>query len=207
MKEFIDFFLMPYKQANLSDILLEFLAVFFGILSVGLSLRVNIWLYPIGIISTSIYIYITYMAFLYGEMLINLYYTLMSVYGWMMWKKNKDKNKEVKISFSKNRDYFYTVILFLFSIVLTFIIYKYNDKLKETYVWVDMFTTAVFFCAMYKMANRKIESWFFWMIGNLISIPLYFYKGLALTSFQFIIFEILSIRGYFSWKKKLEINA
>ena len=203
MKELIDFLSMPYMGVSWENILLEFLGVFFGILSVIFSLRANIWLYPEGIISTSIFIYLTFFDSLYGEMIINIYYTLMSFYGWVIWKKHKDKNKIINISFSSGKDYLYTAVLFMFSLGLTFMIYKYSDKLKENYIWVDMFTTGIFFCGMYQMAARKIESWFFWMIGNLISIPLYFYKGLALTSLQFIVFSILSIQGYFSWKRRI----
>ena len=205
MNELIESLFSTYIESSLLDNILEGIAVLFGIISVILASKNNIWLYPIGIISTGIYVYITFFASLYGDMIIQLYYTLMSFYGLLKWRgfQKKENMSSYKISFSNRRDYFYTLLIFITSIGVSLLIYMYSDKLKVNYSWVDIFTTGIFASAMYQMAHKKMENWLFWALGNFISIPLYFYKGLILTSFQFFIFTFLSIKGYISWQRKI----
>lgn len=202
MNKWLDFLLMPYAQASLSTIVLEATGVLFGIIAVIFSQRVNIWTYPMGIMSTSIYVYLTFAAALYGDMIINIYYTSISFYGWHMWVQKKDDAQTLRITFSDRKDYLRSVILFMATVILTVIIYSSNGRLEQGYVWIDIFTTGIFFTGMYQMTMKKVENWIFWIMGNIISIPLYFYKGMVLTSIQFIIFTALSIGGYILWKRK-----
>ena len=177
--------------------MLEFIAVFFGLLSVWYAKNNNIKVFPTGIISVSIYIFITYSAKLYADTGINFYYLLMSIYGWVLWGS---KNKKIKKNVSKcNKTELF------FSIILTgaffFIIY-YLLKLSDSDVpIIDSITTSLCLVAMFLMARRKIENWIYWIIADIIYIPLYFYKELPLTSFQFIIFLIIAVLGYLSWQK------
>ncbi|MFL2622230.1 MAG: nicotinamide riboside transporter PnuC [Flavobacteriaceae bacterium] len=202
MKEFIDFFFQPYYASSTLDVLLELIAVSFGIASVIFAKNENILVFPTGIISTILYIIICYKFILYGDMLINIYYTLMSVYGWYVWSF-KVSGMNIVITISKKDDVAKSVFIFLSTIVIISSIYVYFDRMRNVTDYLDTFTSAIFFTAMWLMANKKIEHWIFWIIGNLISIPLYFVKGLGFSSIQFTIFLILAIIGYMEWKKNL----
>ena len=202
MKEFIDFFFQPYYASSALDVLIELIAVSFGIASVIFAKNENILVFPTGIISTILYIIICYKFILYGDMLINIYYTLMSLYGWYLWSF-KVSGENVVITTSKKDDVAKSIFIFLSTIVIISCIYVYFDRMRNMTDYLDTFTTAIFFTAMWLMANKKIEHWIFWIIGNLISIPLYFVKGLGFSSIQFTIFLILAIIGYKEWKKNL----
>ena len=202
MKEFIDFFFQPYYASSTLDVLLEFIAVSFGITSVIFAKNENILVFPTGIISTILYIIICYKFILYGDMLINIYYTFMSLYGWYVWSF-KVSGENVVITTSKKDDVAKSIFIFLSTIVIISFIYVYFDRMRNMTDYLDTFTSAIFFTAMWLMANKKIEHWIFWIIGNLISIPLYFVKGLGFSSIQFTIFLILAIIGYKEWKKNL----
>ncbi|MGB1349575.1 MAG: nicotinamide riboside transporter PnuC [Flavobacteriaceae bacterium] len=202
MKEFIDFFFQPYYASSTLDVLIELIAVSFGIASVIFAKNENILVFPTGIISTILYIIICYKFILYGDMLINIYYTLMSLYGWYVWSF-KVSGENVVITTSKKDDVVKSIFIFLSTIVIISCIYVYFDRMRNMTDYLDTFTTAIFFTAMWLMANKKIEHWIFWIIGNLISIPLYFVKGLGFSSIQFTIFLILAIIGYMEWKKNL----
>ena len=202
MKEFIDFFFQPYYASSTLDVLIELIAVSFGIASVIFAKNENILVFPTGIISTILYIIICYKFILYGDMLINIYYTLMSLYGWYVWSF-KVSGENVVITTSKKDDVVKSIFIFLSTIVIISCIYVYFDRMRNMTDYLDTFTSAIFFTAMWLMANKKIEHWIFWIIGNLISIPLYFVKGLGFSSIQFTIFLILAIIGYMEWKKNL----
>ncbi|WP_185867423.1 nicotinamide riboside transporter PnuC [Blattabacterium cuenoti] len=203
MNDWIDHILSPYYYNNsFFHIILEFTAVAFTIFSVFFAQKNNIWVYPIGIVSTTIYSYLTFITSLYGDFIINLYYTLMSFYGWYAWMYKKDKNQKIPITFCNKKDYFYTFILFIFSCIFSMMIYFFYGKLQSHFDWMDVLTTGIYFSGMYQMAMKKVENWIFWIIGNGISVPLYFFKGLVLTGILFIILVLLAIVGFFIWKKK-----
>jgi nicotinamide mononucleotide transporter len=198
-----DLLFQQYSDYQTLDILLEIIAVVFGILSVWFSKKNNILVYPTGMISTSIFTYLLFKWSLLGDMMINAYYFMMSIYGWYIWTR-KVNNIVTPISKVNSPEKITSLIIFFFSLSFVYGIYNYFDKWGSYTSYIDNFTTAIFFVAMWLMANRKIESWVFWIIGNIISIPLYFYKGLTFTSIQYIIFTVIAISGYYTWKKILD---
>ena len=198
-----DLFFQQYSDYQTLDISLEIIAVVFGILSVWFSKKNNILVYPTGMISTSIFTYLLFKWSLLGDMMINAYYFVMSVYGWYIWTR-KVNNIVTPISKVSLPEKITSLIIFFFSLSFVYGIYNYFDKWGSYTSYIDNFTTAIFFVAMWLMANRKIENWIFWIIGNIISIPLYFYKGLTFTSIQYIIFTVIAISGYYTWKKILD---
>ncbi|WP_317168048.1 nicotinamide riboside transporter PnuC [Blattabacterium cuenoti] len=203
IKDWIDLFLHPYYNTSVFHIILEFSAVIFTVCSVLFAQKNNIWLYPIGIVSTMIYSYLTFITYLYGDFIINVYYTLMSFYGWYTWGKKEDKYEGKKIiTFCNKKDYFYTSILFFFTCIFSIVVYLFYGKLQTHYDWMDVFTTGIYFSGMYQMSIKKVENWIFWMVGNIISVPIYFCKGFVLTGFLFIILVLFAVVGYFIWKKK-----
>lgn len=198
-----DLLFQQYSDYQTLDISLEIIAVVFGILSVWFSKKNNILVYPTGMISTSIFTYLLFKWSLLGDMMINAYYFMMSIYGWYIWTR-KVNNVVTPISKVSLPEKITSLIIFFFSLTFVYAIYNYFDKWGSYTSYIDNFTTAIFFVGMWLMANRKIENWIFWIIGNIISIPLYFYKGLTFTSIQYIIFTVIAISGYYTWKKILD---
>ena len=203
MVELYDFFLEAYSTYSKLDIGLEFLAFSFGIISVIFAKKENILVYPTGIICTVITVYLLYKAEYFGDMMMNIYYSLMSIYGWWNWSRIENDKNLLKITrFSKN-DLGLTVFLFLLTITITYAVYTFNLTEIKIPNYIDIFTSGIFFTAMWLMANKKLESWVFWIIGDVITVPLYAYRGLGMLSLQYIIFTILAIQGYLEWKKHL----
>ena len=203
MVELYDFFLKAYSTYSSLDIGLEALAFIFGIISVIYAKKENILVYPTGIICTVITVYLLYKAQYFGDMMMNVYYSLMSIYGWWNWSRKTNNQYLVEITrFSKN-DISLTAFLFLLTIGITYLVYIYNLSELAIPNYIDIFTSGIFFTAMWLMANKKLESWIFWIIGDIITVPLYAYRGLGMLSLQYIIFTILAIQGYIEWKKHL----
>jgi len=205
MNEVVDFFVDPYRNATILNIVLEILAVVFGVASVWFAKQESIWVYPTGIISTAIYVYICFQFTLYGDLIINIYYTLMSVYGWYMWSM-LIKGQHIEITPSSNNDWMKAAVIFITTAAFVICVYLYFNRFDRITDYFDTFTTGIFFAAMWLMANKKIEHWLLWIGGNIISIPLYFIKGLGFSGLQFTIFLILAYLGYKEWKKTLDKN-
>jgi nicotinamide mononucleotide transporter len=200
MMDFLEQLFYQYSQYSNTDISLEIIAVFFGFLSVWFSKNNNILVFPTGLINTSIFVYLLLKWSLLGDMIINAYYFIMSIYGWYFWLKGTN-NTISPISKVSNTDIRIVVLLFISSSVFVSLVYTFFDKWETIVSYIDILTTAIFFAAMWLMAKRKVESWIFWIVGNIISVPLYLYKGLAFTSIQYFIFTVIAIAGYIKWKE------
>jgi nicotinamide mononucleotide transporter len=184
--------------------LLEATAVFFGLLSVWYSRLENILVFPTGIISVLIYVYICFIAKLYADVGINAYYFIMSIYGWYLWSRKDLNNNFLPITTNSPKEWAISIATFIGSfIIITFALINFTDS--DVPYW-DALTTSMAFVAMLLMAKKKLENWIAWIFTNLLSIPLYFHKGLILTSFQFIIFLILAILGYTRWRRELSVK-
>lgn len=176
---------------------LEAIAVFFGIASVMYSIKKNILVFPTGMVSTLIYVYICLKYKLYADMGINAYYFGMSIYGWYLWSKPSKESLELPVSWLSKMGQLQAVGLFIVSyLVLYLVLQNFTDS--DVPYW-DSFTTASAFVGMWLMAKKKVENWIAWIITDLVSVPLYLYKGLLLTSFQFLFFTILAIIGLIQW--------
>lgn len=233
MNSIIDFFVAPYSNTAFIYILLEFIAALFGVISVFYAKKENILVFPTGIISTGLYIYLLYRWQLYGDLIINIYYTIMSLYGWYMWLRVIDEqDNRISITKSSKSDYLKALLIFVFSSLFVIFIYaKYNvidtsigffatisniwshlisgstTQLRTITPYIDTFTTGAAFSAMWMMANKKLESWILWIIVNIVSIPLYFIKGFGFTGVQYFIFLVLAVFGYVSWLKSLKSDV
>ena len=181
---------------------LEWVAVICGVASVIYSMRENILVYPTGIISVIIYVYLAFQYKLYADMGVNGYYFVMSVYGWYYWTNTDGPKDQVSVTINSFKENIYSIGILVSSFsILALVLINFTDS--DVPIW-DATTTAFAILGMWLMARKKLENWIAWIITDLISIPLYFYKGLVLTSFQFLIFTILAVMGYFAWKKSLD---
>lgn len=198
----LDFLFDQYKNASTTQIVLEFLAFIFGILSVFYAKKENILVYPTGLIATIITVYLLYKAKYYGDMTLNFYYSVMSIFGWYKWKSTKTKPL-LKITRTTKREKIIGVVLFLFTLGITYYVYVFFDYNLEISNYIDIFASGLFFTAMWYMALKKIENWTLWIIGDCIVVPLFAYRGLGMLSLQYLIFTILAIMAYLEWKKTL----
>jgi nicotinamide mononucleotide transporter len=203
----IEFFLNSYKNVSAVQIALEGIAFVFGILSVWFAKKENIWVYPTGLIATIITTYLLFITGYLGDMMINGYFSIMSIYGWYQWtKKSNDKN-DLTISRTNNKEKVIGIALFLLTIFVVFGIYNFFDYELKKENYIDIFASGIFFTAMGFMALKKIENWTLWIIGDIIVVPLYAYRGLGMLALQYLIFTILAISAYLEWKKTLNNSS
>ena len=185
---------------------IEAIAVIMGIVSVWYSRKENVLVYPTGLINTTLYIYLSYKGHLLGEASVNLYYTAMSVYGWYLWtrKTSDKKNLLLQITNSSKKEWIQQLSFFatIYLIIYFLLTYSKTAFAPEAIPWADAFASATAYTGMWLMAKKKVESWIWWILTNIASIPLYFIKGYAFTSVQFIVLLILAIAGLKSWHKK-----
>lgn len=205
-KPMIDFFLNTYKNTSIFQIILEFLAFIFGILSVWFAKKENIWVYPTGLVATIITSYLLYLAGYLGDMMINGYFALMSIYGWYKWTRKENDTEVLTISRTNNKEKIIGIALFFATVFVVFVIYYLFDYQIKVENYIDIFASGIFFTGMWYMANKKIENWTLWILGDLIVVPLYAYRGLGMLSIQYLIFTILAISAYLEWKKILHKN-
>ena len=199
-----EFLFSQYKDYPTHEIVLEVVAIIFGLLSVWYAKKDNIWVFPTGIINTVIYTYLLWKWSLLGDMMINFYYAVMSVYGWYHWTRKKDDIVEFPISRMNTYEKKVSIMLFIGTVIFVIAVYTFFDKFTHWISYVDTVVTGIFFVAMWLMARRKIENWILWIIGDIISIPMYFYKGYSFTSIQYLIFTIIAVFGYLEWKRTLQ---
>ncbi|GIR22422.1 MAG: nicotinamide mononucleotide transporter [Flavobacteriales bacterium] len=204
MGEVYDFFLSSYSNYSRVDIVLEFLAFWFGIISVVFAKKQNILVYPTGIICTIITMYLMYKVSLLGHILVNLLYTIISFFGWWNWSRRENNDLVVKVSKFTSNDLTKSLLIFFFIVFVAYFAHdffatNFEGQIKE----LDILTSGIFVTAMWLMANKKLENWILWIIGNVITIPLYLSSDKIILSIQYVIFTILAIQAYIEWKKSL----
>ena len=204
MSQIFESLFAQYATYQSLDITLEITGVVFGLLSVWLAKKNHIGVFPTGMISTSIYVYLLLKWGLVGDMLINAYYFGMSVYGWVIWTQVNDQQQTTPISRINKQEWRYLLLLFVGSLGFVYGVYQWFGLWNSSTAVIDTLTTAIFFSGMWLMALRKIENWIFWIVGDIISVPLYLIKGFSFTSLQYLIFTFIAIYGYLEWKKILD---
>ncbi|CAN5224153.1 nicotinamide riboside transporter PnuC [soil metagenome] len=178
--------------------LMEWLAVAFGVAEVLYAKANKIWLYPTGIASTVISIYVLVAAGLYAEGLLNGYYLVMSIYGWWYWIKKKDA-PPVSVTWCSRSEWATVVLIVVAAFGILYYSLK-NFTPSAVPAW-DAWVSATAWAGMWLLAKRKIENWILLNISNLFAIPLMLYKHLLLYSGLTIFLFIVAIQGYFEWRK------
>jgi nicotinamide mononucleotide transporter len=198
-QEIYDQFIDGMKQTGW----LEYIAVFAGIASVWFSRIENILVYPVGLINTIIYIYLSYQVGLWGEGSVNFYYTVVSIYGWVLWaKRDQEHHHVVIIRRSSGKEWLIHFSFFSFFYILIFFLLtwlKKNGNAPQAIPWADAFASATAYTGMWLMAKKKVESWYWWIATNIASIPLYFVKGLVFTSVYYLALLVLAVFGLLEW--------
>ena len=187
---------------------LEFIAVLAGIASVWFSKKEQVLVYPVGLINTTIFVYLSFKGHLLGEASVNIYYTIMSVYGWWLWTRKNDQQQTIlQIQFSSSKEVLQQLLFFAaFYIVLYSALYFSKTSFAPGAIpWADALSSAAAYTGMWLMAKKKVESWYYWIATNIFSIPLYFVKGYVFTSVQFAVLLALAVAGLIAWRKKAQV--
>ncbi len=198
-----DFLFSQYKNASTIQIVLELIAFIFGIVSVWLAKNEHIGVYPSGLIATIITTYLLFLAGYLGDMLLNGYFSIMSIYGWYNWTRKENNSANLPVSRTTNSEKITGIVLFILTIFVVFGVYNYFDYKIKTDNYFDILASGIFFTGMWFMAKKKIENWTLWIIGDLIVVPLYVYRGLGMLALQYLVFTIIAVFGYTEWKKTL----
>jgi nicotinamide mononucleotide transporter len=183
----------------------EYIAVIAGIASVWFSRIENILVYPVGLISTIIYIFLSVDGHLYGEASVNLYYTIMSIYGWVLWlKKDQQQHYVVTIQFSTRREWVQQLLFcaFFYVVIFSALSWMKYAFASATIPWADAFASSTAFTGMWLMAKKKVESWYWWIATNIASIPLYFVKQYVFSSVFYFILLVMAVFGLIEWKRR-----
>jgi nicotinamide mononucleotide transporter len=183
----------------------EFIAVFAGILSVWWSMKENILVYPSGLLSTVIYVWISFKGGLLGEASVNFYFTVMSVYGWILWaKKDQARQHVVQISLSSRVEWGWQLLFFgvCYAAVFFPLTYLKKDFAPTAIPWADAFASATAYTGMWLMAKKKVESWYWWIATDMASVPLYFVKHYVFTSVYYAVLLIIAVFGLAEWMQR-----
>ncbi len=184
---------------------LEYIAVVSGVASVWFSKKENILVYPVGLISTTIYVYLSFKYHLIGEASVNIYYSILSIYGWVLWAKmNPQHEHTLHITFSNQRQWLYQIgfFLLLYGVIYYSLVYLKTAFYPGVIPWGDAFASATAYTGMWLMARKKVESWYWWIATNIASVPLYFMKGLVFTSVFYFVLLLMAFAGLSEWKRR-----
>jgi nicotinamide mononucleotide transporter len=201
MQEILQKFISQVQQTSL----LEYIAVVTGIASVFFSKKENILVYPVGLVNTIIYVFLSVEGSLFGEASVNFYYTVMSIYGWILWTKKDQKHRTIlHVTNSSSKEWLQQLVFFSSFYVAIFfaLTWAKNAFYANTIPFLDAFASATAFTGMWLMAKKKVESWYWWIATNITSIPLYFVKGYVLTSVYYLVLLLLAISGLIEWKHR-----
>lgn len=201
--DFWDFLIQPYKEVLPLHIYLEGAAIAASLISVFYSFKNKVLVFPFGILSTLFYMYLLLEWNLLGDMIINCYYFIMSIYGWYLWTAPSNGLPRRPIKRTQKTEWKIASSIIISAMAAVFAVYYFSKRLEPWVSFVDMLTTGIFFAGMWLMARRKLEHWLVLLLGNLISVPLYLYKGYALTAILYIFLTIIAYFGYVAWKKHL----
>jgi nicotinamide mononucleotide transporter len=199
----VDLIFGQYRDYPALFFWLEIIACICTVISAVCSWRNSIWVFPFGIVSTSIFTYLCLEWNLLGDMIINVYYFTMSFYGWYVWTRRVDPSHVTPVTRTNMVEWYKTGLLFIGAAIFVYLVYWYFERFETIVSYVDIITTGFFFAGMYLMALRKIEHWLVLLVGNVISVPLYFYKGYSFSALLYIVLIIIVFIGYNQWKQYL----
>ena len=190
---------------------IEMFAALLGIISVWYARKENILVFPFGIANVLIYIYICFTARLYANAGINVVYLVSNIYGWYMWARKDENDESLQITRNTFKQNVWSWVSVVIVYIAAFFVLRETNKTDPDYLhsylpYIDSFNTSFFLVATILMAVKKAENWVFWIIGDLVSIPIFISQRLYFTGIQYTVFLVLAILGWIEWKKKVELS-
>ncbi|MFO8129850.1 MAG: nicotinamide riboside transporter PnuC [Bacteroidales bacterium] len=185
---------------------IEIIAATLGLIAIYLQIKQKIWYWPVSIVLVSLYILVYIEAKLYADMSLQVYYLVISFYGWYHWVFGKKHSGQDKVMVTKSSRKLMLILFFvsmgLFILISQFLV-SYTDS--DLPYW-DAFTTSLSFVATWMLARKILENWLVWIVVDAVSVGIYIYKGLYPTTVLFLVLTILAMVGYVAWKKDLEAH-
>ncbi|MEZ4922648.1 MAG: nicotinamide riboside transporter PnuC [Crocinitomicaceae bacterium] len=196
-------FFIGLKEAIVNTPLLEWIAVFTGVAYVILAAKKSIWCWSFAMISSTIFVYLCFDAQLYIEAALQLFYVAMAVIGWWMWNKAKN-DRQFIVTWPISSHLINIVASLIVSFTLGFILDTYTDQAQP---YADSFTTIFSLAATFMVTKRVLNNWLYWIVIDLVSVHLYYSRGLELSSVLYIVFTILAIFAWLNWKKQYKLQT
>ncbi len=191
------------NEVFVSDLLVEIIGAVTGLIYLYFSIRQNIWLWPWGIITSLIYVYVFFNAKFYADMSLQFYYLGISIYGWFFWRsvQRSDRKKLSSVVRASSVEW---IVFVSVTILLTWVFgYGLDNFTDSPLPFWDAFTTAGSVVATWMLARKYLEHWLFWIVIDIVSLGTYIYKGLYPTVVLFSVYSAMAAIGYFQWKKEL----
>ncbi|WP_321299615.1 nicotinamide riboside transporter PnuC [Marinifilum fragile] len=184
------------------DNIVEIIGTISGLLFLYLEIKQNKWLWPVGLLTSVMYIYVFFVAKLYADMSLQFYYVFISIYGWVLWSRGVNKSDDQLPVVRLSRALFLTLFgaSMLIYVFIAYILVNFTDA--SIPYW-DAFTTALSIVATWMLARKILEQWLVWVVVNAVSMGLYIYKGLYPTTVLFFFYTVLALVGYLQWKKDM----
>ncbi|MDQ2177622.1 nicotinamide riboside transporter PnuC [Marinifilum sp. D714] len=185
----------------ITDNIVEIIGTILGLLFLYLEIKQNKWLWPVGLLTSVMYIYVFFVAKLYADMSLQFYYVFISIYGWILWARGKQQEKELPV-IRLNMNLFLKLLVTSIAIyaLIAFILVNFTDG--SIPYW-DAFTTALSIVATWMLARKILEQWLVWIVVNSVSLGLYIYKDLNFTAILFFFYTTMAVVGYLQWKKDM----
>ncbi|RKE03903.1 nicotinamide riboside transporter PnuC [Marinifilum flexuosum] len=186
----------------ITDNIVEIIGTLSGLLFLYLEIKQNKWLWPVGLLTSVMYIYVFFVAKLYADMSLQFYYVFISIYGWILWSRGrKQQEKDIPV-IRLNMSLSLKLLMASLAIyaLIAFILVNFTDG---TVPYWDAFTTALSIVATWMLARKILEQWLVWIVVNSVSLGLYIYKDLNFTAILFFFYTTMAIVGYLQWKKDM----
>lgn len=185
------------------DHYIEVFGALTGIIYVVLEIRQSIWLWPLGLITSGIYVWVFFSTGFYADMGLQGYYVLISIYGWYWWLRGAKKSDSGTLPVVHIKLKPAAVLLLVFLFLFAAIWYILTDYTDSSVPLGDAFTTALSIVATWMLARKMIEHWILWVVADIVSMGLYIYKGLYPTVVLFAVYTLMAVIGYREWRKTL----
>jgi nicotinamide mononucleotide transporter len=196
--------------SNHYKLLIEIFGAISGLLYLYFAIRQKIWLWPLGLITSALYIYVFYGERLYADMGMNIYYVVISIYGWYYWLHGSGSQETNTLRISALTQKLGVILLIITACIYVVLVYMLkklpellNVEVSELLYW-DAFTTAASIVATWMLARKIIQHWLIWIVVDAVSLGLYVYKGMYPTVVLFLVYTLMAFKGYIEWKKELQ---
>lgn len=179
---------------------IEAIATVFGVIAVWLVVRRNIWCWPAGLIQVTLYVWIFFEAKLYSDMILHVIYIFLQIYGWHHWLRGGKDRHELPVTTITAPIWSWILLTAGGTVAWGYLMERYTDAAVP---YADAFTTVASLAAQWLTARKKLESWIFWIVVDVVAVGVYWYKELYLTTGLYIVFLVLATMGYFEWRKAM----
>jgi nicotinamide mononucleotide transporter len=178
---------------------IEAVGAVFGFLCVVLYIRQNIWSWPVGLVQIALFIVVFYDARLYSDLVLHVIYLLMQVFGWYHWHKGGEQGAPLKVTrLTRTEIWLWAGSSIIGSLLAGYLMATRTDAAAPL---PDAFVAVTSVVAQWLLTRKKLESWVFWFVIDLVAMGIYFYKALYFATALYALYLVLAVTGYLTWRK------